>query len=41
MTSGQVIAEPSPTGSFGAGADELIVYTNDAARPVYLVMYDS
>jgi len=34
-----VIGEASPTGSLNC--DELIVYTNDAVRPAYLVMYDS
>jgi len=41
VTFGQVIAEPDPAGSFGVGADELVVYSNDAARPIYLLMYDS
>jgi len=35
----QVIGKASPTGSLNY--DELVVYTNDAVRPAYLVMYDS
>ncbi|KAF9644284.1 ADP-ribosylation [Thelephora ganbajun] len=34
-----VIGEPSPMGSLNY--DELVVYTNDAVRPAYLVMYGS
>ncbi|KAF9646701.1 ADP-ribosylation, partial [Thelephora ganbajun] len=34
-----VIGEPSFLGSLNY--DELVVYTNDAVRPAYLVMYDS
>jgi len=32
----QVVAE----GSTGLSNDELVVYDNDAIRPLYLVMYD-
>lgn len=39
MTFLQVIGEPSLGGSLNY--DELVVYNNDAARPGYLVMYDS
>ena len=39
MTFSQVIGEASPTGSLNY--DELVVYTNDAVRPAYLVMYGS
>jgi len=34
-----VVGEPSTKGSLNY--DELVVYTNDAIRPAYLVMYDS
>jgi len=34
-----VIGNPGTAGS--VSEDELIVYTNDAVRPIYLVMYDS
>ena len=37
MTVLQVIGEPSSTGSLNY--DELVVYTNDAVRPGYLVVY--
>lgn len=39
MTVLQVIGEPSSTGSLNY--DELVVYTNDAVRPGYLVVYGS
>ena len=39
VTFWQIIGGPSSTGSLNY--DELIVYTNGAVRPAYLVVYDS